>query len=227
MEKLVSRVKFSGSRRVMPAVLLSLAACGILICFCGVAIKASLSQLRMGSGLSPMAANMFQSKMMELSATGPGGSLSPIVITDNELNSFIKYDPPPNLPPSVRDVDIHFMPDGIHGAADVNFDNLKPTQQVGNQLGAMLLSSIFKGTQRVTAVGVLTSKDGTGTLTIKDVHIGSTVLSDWLVNLVLQTYVESEYKIDLSKPFLLPNHVTRVEFAPGKAIFVRGAKQKK
>lgn len=228
MDKLFSRVKFSDSKRVMPVVLLSLTACAILFGTCGVATKASPSQLRMGSGLSPMAANTFQSKMMELSsATGSGGSLSPIVITDNELNSFIKYDPPPNLPPSVKDVDIHFMPDGIHGAANVNFDNLKPTQQVGNQLGAMLLSSIFKGTQRVTAVGVLTSKDGTGTLTIKDVHIGSTVLSDWLVNLVLQTYVESEYKIDLSKPFLLPNHVTRVEFAPGKAIFVRGVKQKK
>jgi hypothetical protein len=227
LEKLFSGVKFSGSRRVMPAALLSLAACGFLFCVCSVATKASPSQLRVRSGLSPMAANMFQSKMIELSAKGPGGSLRPVVITDNELNSFIKYDPPPNLPPSVRDVDLHFMPDGIHGAADVNFDNLKPTQQVGNQLGAMLLSSIFKGTQRVTAVGVLTSNDGTGTLTIKDVHIGSTVLSDWLVNLVLQTYVESEYKIDLSKPFLLPNHVTRVEFAPGKAIFVRGVKQKK
>jgi hypothetical protein len=229
LEKLKSGGKLTALRDLMPAVILPLAACGLLLGMLGRAKEASPSQLHMQSGLSRMAANVFQSKLMELSATGPakGGSLRPIVITDDEVNSFMKYERPEFLPPGVKDLDFHFKPDGIHGAANVNFDQLKPSQQAESPLTARLLASIFQGTQRLTALGALESKDGTGTLTIKDVHIGSTVLSDWLVNFLIQTYVESEYKIDLSKPFLLPNHVTRIEFAPGRAILVRGVKQEK
>lgn len=229
MAKLISRVHLTAPSGLWPAVVLSLAAGGVLLGIWGGLTEASAVQPRSRSGLSTVAASAFQSKLMELSATGSpkGGSLSPVVFTDDEVNSFIKYDRPPFLPPSVRDLEIHFKPDGIHGAANVNFDELKPSQQAGSPLTAKLLASIFQGTQHLTALGVLETKDGTGTLTIKDVHIGSTALSDWLVNFLIQTYVESEYKIDLSKPFLLPNHVTHVEFAPGKAIFVRGAEQKK
>ena len=229
MEKLISTRKLTPLRVLMPAAVLPLAACGVLLGMLRVAAEASPSQLRAHSGLSPMAASVFQSKLMELSAAGPvkGGSISPIVITDEEVNSFMKYDRPEFLPSGVKDLDFHFKPDGIHGAANVNFDQLKPSQQTESPLTARLLASIFQGTQRLTALGVLETEDGTGTLTIKNVHIGNTALSDWLVNFLIQTYVESEYKIDLSKPFLLPNHVTRIEFAPGKAIFVRGVRQKK
>lgn len=225
----MSNAKLAAVRKLLPSLLLSLAVCGLLLGLVGVATEASPSEGSVGSRLSPAAASRFQSKLMELSATGPAKavSLSPIVFTDNEVNSFIKYDRPEFLPLGVRDLNIHFEPDGVHGAANVNFDEIKPSQQAGSPLGARLLASIFTGTQRVTAVGAVESKDGTGTVTIKDVHIGSTQLSDWLVNWLLQTYVESAYKLDLSKPFLLPSHVTHIEFVPGKAIFVRGVKPKK
>jgi hypothetical protein len=229
LAKPISKIHLTAPSGLLSAVLLALAAGGVLLGVRGVEMEASSSRMHAQSGLSPMAASTFQSKLMQLSATGPekGGSLRPIVFTDDEVNSFIKYDRPSFLPPSVRDLEIHFKPDGIHGAANVNFDELKPSQQSANPLTAKLLASIFQGTQHLTALSVLESKDGTGTLSIKDVHIGSTALSDWLVNFLIQTYVESEYKIDLSKPFLLPNHVTHIEFAPGKAILVRGAEQKK
>lgn len=229
MANLAFRVHRTIRRVLLPWVLLSLLACGVLLGLWATSMEASASRMSSGSGISPAAASMFQSKLMDLSTKGAAKSSSwrPIVFTDNEVNSFIKYDRPPFLPPSVRDLEIHFKPDGIHGAANVNFDELKPSQQSENPLASRLLASIFKGTQHLTALGALESKDGTGTLTIKDVHIGSTALSDWLVNFLIQTYVQSEYKVDLSKPFLLPDHVTHVEFAPGQAIFVRGAERKK
>jgi len=229
LEKLESPVKIKVARQLTLAALLLLGAWGISRVLGVVAAEASPNPLDSAAGLSQAAANAFQAKMMELSSTGPARSrsLKPVVITDAELNSFVKYGRPPVLPPGVTNVDLHFKPEGVEGAADVNFDELKPTEQFGNQLGSMLLASIFRGTQHVTALGVLASQDGTGTLTIKNVHIGNTVLSDWLVNWFMQTYIQSEYKIDLSKPFLLPSHVLRIEFAPGKAIFVRGIKQKK
>jgi hypothetical protein len=214
---------------VIPVVLVAVAACGALLGIFGGATEAAPAQLRMGTGQSPAAASTFQSKLMELSTTGPARnrSLRPITITDDEVNSYIKYDRPEFLPAGVRDLALHIKPDGIHGEANVNFDQLKPSQELGNQLGARLLASVFQGTQHLTALGVLETKDGTGTLAIRDVHIGSTTLSDWLVNWLIQTYVESEYKLDLSKPFLLPNHVTRIELGSGKATFIRGIIPKK
>lgn len=201
----------------------------IAVALSAMAVGATTGETHSGLHLSPAAANAFQMKLMELSGNRPEPSNSdkPIVITDDEVNSFVKYDRPPGLPPSVKNVEIRIKPAGIYGAADVNFDQLKPTQQFGDQLAGRLLSAIFTGTQHVTALGVITTGNGTGKLTFKDVRIGSTELSDWLVNWILQTYIQSEFKIDLSKPFLLPDHVTHIEFAPGKAIFIRGAKQKK
>lgn len=229
MQRLISRRKLAAPKWLSPALVMPLALSGVLLGVLGMAVEASTSHARTPAGLSTAAASAFQSKLIELSATRPlkHGSPSPIVITDNEVNSFFKYDRPEFLPAGVNDLEFHFKPDGIHGAANVNFDQLKPSQQSESPITAKLLASIFHGTQRLTALGVLESKDGTGTLTIKDVHIGSTALSDWLVNFLIHTYVESEYKVDLSKPFLLPDHVMRIEFAPGKAVFVRGIKQGK
>lgn len=209
--------------------LLFLLAVGITVALDSVTTEALPSQSNSGSQLSQADANAFRMKLMELSGHSPEreGSDKPIAITDNELNSFIKYDRPPNLPPSVTDIEIHIKPAGFYGSANVNFDELKPTQQFGNQLAAKLLAAIFTGTQHVTALGAITTSNGTGKLTIKDVHIGSMALSDWLVNWVVQNYIQSEFKIDLSKPFRLPDDVTHIEFAPGKATFVRSAKQEK
>ncbi|HEX5412506.1 MAG TPA: hypothetical protein VFZ27_11680 [Terriglobia bacterium] len=229
MQRSISGRNLRTRRCLAPAIVLPLSFCGVLLAMLGMTTEASTSQARAPAGMSTKAAGVFQSKLIQLSATGPvkGGSLGPIVITDNEVNSFMKYDRPQFLPAGVNDLEFHFKPDGIHGAANVNFDQLKPSQQSESPLTAKLLASIFHGTQRLTALGVLESKDGTGTLTIKDVHIGSTALSDWLVNFLIKTYVESEYKVDLSKPFLLPDHVMRIQFAPGKATFVRGVKEPK
>jgi hypothetical protein len=229
LDKLILSARVIAGGMLMPVALLSIAACGMLLGLFGAAMDGFPFQQHLGVGISPAAASVFQSKLMELSSTPPAksGPLRPVVITDDEVNSFIKYDRPAFLPPSVRDLDIHFKPDGIHGAANVNFDELKPSQSSESTLGAGLLATIFRGNQHLSALGVLKTKDGTGTLTMQDVQIGNTKLSDWLVNWLIQTYVESEYKIDLSKPFLLPNRVTRIEFAPGQAIFVRGMMQKK
>jgi hypothetical protein len=181
-----------------------------------------------GQPLSEKAAEAFQSKLMELSSPASSSHkiLKSIVVTDREVNSYLKYDRPAFLPPGVTNLVIHFKPEGIYGESNVNFDTVKPAQQSANDFGTKILASIFSGNQKVTALGKIASSNGTGKLTIQDVHVGSVALSDWLVNWLIQTYVESQYHVDLNKPFLLPANVTRIEFAPGKAIFVRGREKK-
>ncbi len=52
-------------------------------------------------------------------------------------------------------------------------------------------------------------------------HSGGPRAADWLVNLLLENFVQKLYKIDLSKPLLLPDHVTHVEHGAGRATFYR------
>jgi hypothetical protein len=173
--------------------------------------------------LSERAAEAFQRKLMELSepAAPSHKPLKPIVVTDTEVNSYLKYDRPAFLPPGVTGLVFHFKPEGIYGESNVDFNKLTPARQSANEFGARILASLFSGKQRVTALGKIASSKGSAKLTIQDVHIGSVALSDWLVNWLIQTYVASQYHIDLSKPFLLPANVTRIDLAPGQAIFVR------
>jgi hypothetical protein len=42
----------------------------------------------------------------------------------------------------------------------------------------------------------------------------------------LQSYLEKSYKLDLSKPFPLPDHVTRIDLSTGQATFVRSPAKK-
>lgn len=180
-----------------------------------------------GQALSWRAAESFQRKLTELSTPAAPGRkpLKPIVVTDREVNSYLKYDRPAFLPPGVTGLVFHFKPEGIYAESNVDFNKLTPARQSANEFGARILASLFSGNQRVTALGKIASSNGSAKLTIQDVHIGSVALSDWLVNWLIQTYVASQYDVDLSKPFLLPANVTRIDFAPGQAIFVRDRKK--
>jgi hypothetical protein len=53
--------------------------------------------------------------------------------------------------------------------------------------------------------------------------VGSFAVPDALVSLLLESYVQKRYKVDLSKPLPLPDHVTRIELGAGNATFYRGS----
>ena len=226
MKREVPRIGLAVLEWSILVAIVSLAGAALLAPSRAMAGEAPAASADAGQALSEAAATTFQRKLMELSNSSSSSpkSLSSVVLTDTEVNSYLKYDRPPFLPAGLTDLEIHFKPEGIYGGSNVNFDTLQPAEQSANDLTSRVLSSIFRGNQRVTALAKIASNNGTATLTIQDVHVGSVALSDWLVNWLIQTYVESQYKIDLSKPFLLPAHVTQIEFAPGKAIFVRGRK---
>lgn len=187
-------------------------------------VAVSKATLEMGRGVSQSKADALQAKLQMLSARSlpPGGSIKPLVITDDEANSYLKYRGGEFLPDGVSDTILHIMPKGIQGTAIVNFDKLKlGTNQ--DDLGSKVLSYIFQGKQRVWAFGELQSGQGKATLQIKDVRIGTTQLNDWLVNWLLQYYLQSKLHIDLSKPLPLPDHVVSVDLSSGQATLMRSA----
>jgi hypothetical protein len=169
-------------------------------------------------------ANALVAKLHQLSTASapPGSSFKPVVITDEEANSYLKFRGSDFLPKGVSDTILHIMPGGIQGMAMVDFDQL----QIGenqDDFGSKIVSLMFQGRQRVSAFGELQSSNGKATLKIEDVRIGAKQLNDWLVNWLLQYYLQSEFHIDLSKPLSLPDHVLRVELSSGRATLLRSA----
>ncbi len=178
-----------------------------------------------GDDISPAAARALEAKIQVLSNRDakPGAPYPPVVITEKEANSYLKLRGHEFIPAGVDDTEIHIQADGVSGTADVDFNQLNQGSPKSDDWGSKVLTWIFKGRQRVSGKGKLETSNGQGTLTIESVTIGNSEVPGWLVNLLLENYVQARYKIDLTKPFTLPDHVTRIELGAGQATFHRSA----
>ncbi len=173
--------------------------------------------------ISPEAARALEEKIQALSNSDPDGSAGsqPIVITDLEANSYLKYHGREFLPPGVYSPEVHIHPNRVSGTAEVDFNQLNQTGPKADDWEASLLALILKGRERVSAKGKLDTANGQGKVTIEDVQLGTSEIPDWLVSVLLENYVQKRYNLDLSKPLTLPDHVTRIELGDGRATFYR------
>lgn len=207
------------SRLVLPGALASL-----LLAASSLSIPAGVTSAdTIGDQTSPAAARLLESKIRVLSGRQPEvlTSFQPIVITEGEANAYLKYYAQELLPPGVRDPAIRITRERVSGAADVDFAELSRTSSKPDEWGPKVLAAMFKGKQRVMAVGKLDTYNGRGVVKIEKVSVGATAMPDWLVDFVLENYLQPRYKFDLSKPFVLPDHITRIELGSGQATFFR------
>lgn len=193
----------------------------------GIESPAVLAEAANG-GASQSSTGSLESKIRELSIppSAQPASIQPVVISQDEANAYLKEHGPEFLPPAVRDPEIQIHPDHVSAEAEVDFDQLQQAGKQANDVGAQVLGTLFKGTQKVSVSGKLQTSEGHGQVTIQDLSIGDTAIPDWLTQALVQNYLEKAYKLDLSKPFTLPDHVTRIDLAAGKATFVRSPSKK-
>ena len=173
--------------------------------------------------ISPTAARSLQEKIRLLSMPpSKAARLDPVVVTEAETNSYLKYNGHEFLPPGVDDAAIHIARDHISGTADVDFRVLEQASK-SDDWGARMLAMAFQGKQRLSAVGRLETGGGQGKVTIQDVRVGTWAVPDALTSFLLENYVQKRYRIDISKPLNLPDHVTRIELGSGNATFYRSS----
>jgi len=175
------------------------------------------------------AAQTLQSKLEVLSGTVPETSTSfrPIVITEQEANAYLKYHAQEFLPPGVHEPTLHIMPDHVLGAAEIDFGEFSRAYPSPSDWGPKVLAAMFKGPQHVTAAGKVQSQAGRYTVKIETVAIGATRLPDWVVEFLLENYIQPRYKLDLSKPQTLPDHVVRIQLGSGLATFIRSPQKRR
>ena len=173
--------------------------------------------------VSPAAAQALEEKMRLLATPvpNPAKSLGPVIITETEANSYLKYRGQSFLPPAVHDPEVHITSDRVSGAAEVDFDQLNQQAAKADDWATRAITSIFSGRQRVNATGKLETRSGQGKVTIESASIGNNAVPQALLDWLVRNYLQQRYKIDLSKPFTLPDHVTRIELGAGRALFLR------
>jgi hypothetical protein len=154
----------------------------------------------------------------EIEAARP---FQPIVITESEANAYLKDHGREFLPPGVHDPALRITPERVLAAAVVDFEEFSRANNNPGDWGPKVLAAMFKGKQKVTAAGKLETQNGQGKVKIETVNIGTFAVPDWLVDFVLENYLQPRYGLDLSKPFVLPDHVTRIELGLGQATFFR------
>jgi hypothetical protein len=175
------------------------------------------------SDATQAAAQALEAKLQTLKTVDarPAKSYPPIVITENEANSYLTVHGREFLPAGVRDPAVRFAPEHVTGFADVDFGEFSRIYSNPQDWGPKVLAAMFKGTQRVTATGKVQSEKGQAKVQIESVTVGSMTVPSWLVDFVMQNYLQPSYKFDLSKPIPLPDHVTQLVVGSGQAIFLR------
>lgn len=169
------------------------------------------------------AAQLLESKIRMLSSPGEAAvkSFPPVVITEGEANSYLKFRGQEFLPPGVHDPAIHITPERVSGSANVDFEEFSRAYKNPGDWGPRVLAAMFKGKQKVSASGRLETQNGQGKVKIESLTVGSTAIPDWLVEFILENYLQPRYKMDLSKPFLLPDHVAHIALGSGQATLFR------
>ncbi|MGD1155004.1 MAG: hypothetical protein ABSA41_04170 [Terriglobia bacterium] len=176
-----------------------------------------------GSDATQAAAQALEAKLRTLHTVDarPAKSYPPIVITENEANSYLTVHGGEFLPAGVHGPGVRILPEHVMGFADVDFGEFSRIYSNPQDWGPKVLAAMFKGTQRVTATGKLQSSNGQAKLQIESVTVGSMTVPSWLVDFVIENYLQPRYKFDLSKPIPLPDHVTQIVLGSGQAIFLR------
>jgi hypothetical protein len=177
---------------------------------------------------SVAAAQALESKIRLLFEPESGGpkSFQPIVVTEDEVNAYLKYHRPNFLPLGVHDPALHITPERIFGSAQIDFGELSRTPGNPADWRRKVLAAMFKAPQRVGVSVRMETQNGQAKVKIESVVVGTTSVPNWLVDFLLENCLPPRFKFDLSKPIALPDHVTRVEWGRGKATLVRSPDKK-
>ena len=152
----------------------------------------------------------------------PSGTYPAVVITEYEINSYMKVHSAETLPKGVHAPTLKVQPEHATASADVDFDELSRSYPKPNDMGPKILAAMFHGTQRATITAHVQSESTGVRMQIESVSVGSTTVPKWLIDYVVQNILQPEYKFDLTKPLAYPDHVTKVVLGSGQATFLRG-----
>ena len=165
--------------------------------------------------LSPAASSSAKRKIDRINS----GSLSSgetVVLSENEINSFFKYDHAGEMADGVREVKVKLREGGAVVRVLVN---LSRAQGQNGGPGGILWRFLFSGEREVTADCRYRSADGYGQLDLDSVEIDGTTVPQFVVDWLIASYVNPQTPdFEVGKTVALPKKVRQIRTEPGRVV---------
>lgn len=192
------------------------------------ALVALLAVVRLGAqqNLTKQDADRFQTKLGRIVLQGKTASLKSsqprsTPITDNELNSYFRFNAKEQVPVGVLEPTINAVGDGrVSGRAVVDLDVVRKQKQRGWLDPVNYLS----GRLPVTAAGRLTTKDGRGQFQLESAEISGVTVPKAVLQELLSFYSktpENPAGINMDAPFELPAGIREIRVGSGTSTIIQ------
>ena len=183
------------------------------------ALLAALMAALAAGALTPEASRSAGQKFERLGGQKlpPGSQVS---FSEEEINSYLRYDCAPEIPAGISQPNFRFEPDRIVVKAVVDF--LEWQVERGASAG-LLLRWLLRGKRPVEATARYTSADGWGRADVERARIGSLMLSGEAVHFLVEHLVRPRYPpAVVGQKHALGYNLRQVRFERGRAVLVVG-----
>jgi len=143
-------------------------------------------------------------------------------LTESEVNSYLVYDAPEQLPTGVVEPSISILGDGrLSARAVVDLDAVRRAKNPTSLLDPM---NYLMGKVPVSAIGVLKTANGVGHIELESAAISRLPIPKFLLQEIVSYYSRTAANpagINLDDPFALPARIREIQVERGHAIIVQ------
>jgi hypothetical protein len=143
-------------------------------------------------------------------------------VTEHELNAYLTYDAPPQLPVGVVEPSLNILGTGrISGSAVVDLDAVRKQRASSSLFDP---TSYLRGRLPVTATGTLSTNDGVGRFQLESASVGGIPIPKVFLQEIVSYYSrtpDNPSGIALEDPFALPAQIREIQVERGQAVIVQ------
>jgi len=152
----------------------------------------------------------------------PDTQIHRTTVTENELNAYLMYDAPADLPAGVVEPAVTMIGTGrITARAIVDLDTVRKLRNSSSAFDPM---SYLSGRLPVTATGTFTTSNGVGRFDLESATVSSVPVPKAMLQQILSHYSRTSANpggIALDDPFPLPARIREIQLQQGQAVVVQ------
>jgi hypothetical protein len=174
--------------------------------------------------VSKAQASRFRVKLEQIERNGAAArKASPRTtqVTDDEVNSYLKYEAGTQVPAGIADPVLHAAGAGrVTGRAIVDLDAVR-TQKKRTWTDPL---GYLTGRLAITAAGTLTTHDGIGRFQLESAEISGVTMPKSILQELLTYYSRSADRpagINMDEPFQLPSAIREIRVGQGTAVVIQ------
>ena len=167
------------------------------------------------AAVSPETSRAARVKLVRITSEKLGAGES-VILTEDEINSLLRYDSELDVPEGVRDLKVSL--DNNRGELRARVDMSKMQSRRGGDLG-FLVRMLLSGERELRASLHYTSSRGEGRIDLESVEIDGTRISGWILDLLISSYVVPRVpEFEPGRSIPLPHKLRQIRLEPGRAV---------